>query len=133
MSKRKANFESITESEEGPTGQRVDQPDYPASLLQACIDIAPAAQTGRGRVPGMPKGLDPTIQIRASASAAIPTSQVKRLAPEAASLAVAERHVIPTGSPVGPEGGLTALLAEIEDPAARWFWTLLHDAGYKIW
>ena len=133
MSKRKASFESITESEEGPTGQRVDQPDYPTSLSQALVDIAPAAQTGRGRVPSKPKGPEPTIQIRASASAAISTGQVKRLAPEAASLAVAERHVIPTGSPVGPEGGLTALLAEIEDPAARWFWTLLHDAGYEIW
>ena len=98
MSKRKASFESITESEEGPTGQRVDQPDYPASLLQARIDISPAAQTGRGRVPGMPKGPQPTIQIRASASAAILTSQVKRLAPDAASLAVAKRHVIPKGA-----------------------------------
>ena len=133
MSKRKASFESITESEEGPTGQGVAQADHPASLSQALADIAPATQMGRGRVPGKPKGPEPTIEIRASTSVAIPTGQVNQLVPELASLAVAERHVIPPGIPAGPVGGLTTLLAEVEDPAARWFWSLLHDAGYEIW
>ena len=68
MSKRKANSESITESEEGPTGQGVDQPNYPASLSHTIADIAPAAQTDQERVPGRPKGPDLTTDIGASTS-----------------------------------------------------------------
>ena len=133
MSKRKASFESITESGEGPTGKGVDQPDYPASLPQSLVDIAPAAQTGRGRVPGKPEGPKPTVEIRTSNPVVIPTGKSKQVVTEVASLAEAECQVIPTGVPVGPVGGLTGLLAEVEDPAARWFWTLLHEAGYEIW